>query len=175
MNILLSVIFIALITYSIQYASADHSLTDQGIFKDETTVSVEDSIDSKYMIHLQVVVRDAQGQLISVSERMHGSYIPHEITDYVFDDIMGEKEIYTIDDVKYEKVRHTVIHDVRTFDWDTSFQDILSAWSIKYCTDFTTIGHGYNDCIPIFQTVAPNTILAEDDVFTLHWTILREF
>ena len=175
MNILLSVIFIALITCSIQYASADHSLADQGIFKDETTVSVEDSIDSKYMIHLQVVVRDAQGQLVSVSERMHGSYIPHEITDYLFDNIMGEKEIYNIDDVKYEKVRHTFIHDVQTFDWDTSFQDILSAWSIKYCTDFTTIGHGYNDCIPIFQTVAPNTILAEDDVFTLHWTILREF
>jgi hypothetical protein len=112
---------------------------------------------------------------VSVSERMYGSYIPHEITDYVFDDIMGEKEIYNIDDVKYEKVRHVVIHDVQTFDWDTSFQDILSAWSIKYCTDFTTIVHGYNDCIPIFQTVAPNTILAEDDVFTLHWTILREF
>ena len=64
MNILLSVIFIALITYSIQYASADHSLTDQGIFKDATTVSVEDSIDSKYMIHLQVVTRDAQGQCV---------------------------------------------------------------------------------------------------------------
>jgi hypothetical protein len=160
---------------SIQYASADHSLGGQGIFKDETTVSIKDSIDSKYMIHLQVVVRDAQGQLVSVSERMHGSYIPHEITDYLFDNIMGEKEIYNIDGVKYEKVRHTPIHDVQTFDWDTSFQDILSTWSIMHCTDFTTIGHGSNDCIPIFQTVAPNTILAEDDVFTLHWTILREF
>ena len=165
----------ALVIGSIQYASADHSLGGQGIFKDETTVSIKDSIDSKYMIHLQVVTRDAQGQLVSVSERMHGSYIPHEITDHVFDDIMDEKEIYNIDDVKYEKVRHVVIHDVQTFDWDTSFQDILSAWSIKYCTDFTTIGHGSNDCIPIFQTVAPNTILAEGDVFTLHWTILREF
>ena len=164
-----------LIIGSIQYTSADHSLGGQGIFKDENNVNLTSSMGSKYLIHLQVVVRDAQGQLISVSERMHGSYIPHEITDYVFDDIMGEKEIYTIDDVKYEKVRHTVIHDVRTFDWDTSFQDILSAWSIKYCTDFTSIGHGSYDCIPIFQTVAPNTILAEDDVFTLHWTILREF
>ena len=56
---------------------------------------VEDSIDSKYMIHLQVVVRDAQGQLVSVSERMHGSYIPQEITDYVFDALMGEKGILT--------------------------------------------------------------------------------
>ena len=139
MNILLSVIFIALIACSIQYASADHSLTDQGIFKDETTVSVEDSIDSKYMIHLQVVTRDAQGQLVSVSERMHGIYIPHEITDYVFDNIMGEKEIYIIDDVKYEKVRYTVIHDVQTFDWDTSFQDVLSVWSIKYCADLTPL------------------------------------
>ena len=94
-NVLLSVIFTALIISSIQYASADHLLGDQGIFKDETTVSIEDSIDSKYMIHLQVVVRDAQGQLVSVSERMHGSYIPHEITDYVFDALMGEKGILT--------------------------------------------------------------------------------
>ena len=98
-NVLLSVIFTTLIICSIQYASADHLLGDQGIFKDETTIVVEDSIDSKYMIHLQVVVRDAQGQLVSVSERMHGSYIPHEITDYVFDALMGEKEIFIIDDI----------------------------------------------------------------------------
>ena len=54
----------ALVIGSIQYASADHSLGGQGIFKDETTISVEDSIDSKYMIHLQVVTRDAQGQCV---------------------------------------------------------------------------------------------------------------
>ena len=74
-----------------------------------------------------------------------------------------------------KKLDIQLFHDVQAFDWYTSFQDILSTWSIKYCTDFTTIGHGSNDCIPIFQTVAPNTILAVDDVFTLHWTILREF
>ena len=174
-NVLLSVIFTALIICSIQYASADHLLGDQGIFKDETTIVVKDSIDSKYMIHLQVVVRDAQGQLVSVSERMHGSYIPHEITDYVFDALMGEKGIFIIDDIKYEKVRYTVIHDAQTFDFTKSFQDILSLWSIKYCTDFTTIGHGSNECIPIFQTITPHNELGEDDVFTLHWTILREF
>ena len=174
-NVLLSVISTALIICSIQYASADHSLTDQGIFKDETTVSVEDSIDSKYMIHLQVVTRDAQGQLVSVSESMHGSYIPHEITDYVFDGLIDEKEIFIIDDIKYEKVRYVVIHDVQTFDFTKSFQDILSLWSIKYCTDFTTIGHGSDECIPIFQTITPHNELGEDDVFTFHWTILREF
>ena len=174
-NVLLSVIFTALIICSIQYASADHLLGDQGIFKDETTIVTEYSIDSKYTIHLQVVVRDAQGQLVSVSERMHGSYIPHEITDYVFDALMGEKEIFIIDDIKYEKVRYAVTHDVQTFDFSKSFQDMQSFWSIEYCTDFTTIGHGYNDCIHIFQTTTPHVSLGEDDIFTIHWTILREF
>ena len=174
-NVLLSVIFTALITCSIQYASADHLLGDQGIFKDETTIVVEDSIDSKYMIHLQVVVRDAQGQLVSVSERMHGSYIPHEITDYVFDGLIDEKEIFIIDDIKYEKVRHVVIHDVQTFDFSKSFQDMQSFWSIEYCLQ--TNEHGNEQgifCIPIFQVITSNTFLGENDIFTLHWTILRE-
>ena len=171
---MLSVIFTTLIICSIQYASADHLLGDQEIFKDETTIVVEDSIDSKYMIHLQVVVRDAQGQLVSVSERMHGSYIPHEITDYVFDGLIDEKEIFIIDDIKYEKVRYAITHDVQTFDFSKSFQDMQSFWSIEYCTDFTTIGHGSDECIPIFQTITPHNELGEDDVFTLNWTVLRE-
>ena len=169
---------------SIQYASADHSLGGNGIFMDENNVNLATTKDSKFLIHLQIIVRDGQGQLVSVTESTHGSYIPHRVTDQIFDNIMGEKEIYIIDDVKYEKVRYTVIHDVQTFDWDTSFQDVLSVWSIKYCADLTTTqpvpvwttpSGNIEHCIPIFHTIASNTILAEDDVFTLHWTILREF
>ena len=60
---LLGTIFVMLITSSIQYASADHSLGGNGIFKDENTVNLVSSNDSKYIIHLQIVIRNAEGQL----------------------------------------------------------------------------------------------------------------
>ena len=113
---------------------------------------------------------------VSVSERMYGSYIPHEITDYVFDDIMGEKEIYNIDDVKYEKVRHVVIHDVQTFDFSKSFQDMQSIWSISFCIN--TYEHYYGGegiwCVPFFQTNTPDISLGEDNTWTTKWTVVRE-
>ena len=90
-----------LIMGSIQYASADHSLGGQGIFKDEDNVNVASSIDSKWLIHLQVVIRDAQDRLVSVSESTHGKYIPHEITDHIFDEYLGKKEIINIDKRTY--------------------------------------------------------------------------
>jgi len=98
---LLGVVFVILLTGSIQSISADHSLGDQGIFKDENNVNVTSTIDSKWLIHLQVVVRDAQDQLVSVTDASHGSYIPHEITDHFFDKSLGKKEIITIDNVEY--------------------------------------------------------------------------
>ena len=45
--------------------------------------------------------------MISVAEGMHGFVIPHQITDHVFDTLMGKKEIVTIDNIKYEKVQYT--------------------------------------------------------------------
>ena len=89
LNALLGVIFMILVIGSIQYASADHSLGGQGIFKNENDVNLASTIDSKWLIHLQVVVRDAQNQLVSVTEATHGSYIPHEISDYIFDEYFG--------------------------------------------------------------------------------------
>jgi len=38
---------------------------------------------------------------------LHGWVIPHKVTDHVFDTLMGEKEIVTIDNIKYEKVQYT--------------------------------------------------------------------
>ena len=89
---LLGVIFVALIAGSIQSIYADHILEDgKGIFKDQDHQSFTKTIDSnsKYQIHLHVIVRNAQDQLVSVSEATHGKYIPHEITDFVFDNIPG--------------------------------------------------------------------------------------
>ena len=91
---------------SIQYASADHSLAgDTGMWKDETSVNLASTIDSKWLIHLQVVVRDSQDQLVSVTEASHGSYIPHEISDYIFEEYFSEKEIVNINKIKYQKAQ----------------------------------------------------------------------
>ena len=61
-----------------------------------------------YQVYLQAVLRNGDGQLINVTENTKtAAYIPHEITDYVFDTLMGEKEIITIDNIKYEKVQYT--------------------------------------------------------------------
>ena len=143
--------------------------------------------DSKYKIHLQIVVRDAQGQLISVLESSSGKYLQHELTDGLFDQRLGEKEIITVDGTKYEKV---MITDTPTLEQKlvgmypilteipmeiniktSKQQEWLAAWKIHYCADF--VEHGIQ-CIPIFQTLAPTAALTESDIVINQWTILRE-
>ena len=170
-----------LVIGSIQYASADHSLAgDTGIFKDANNVNTASTIDSKWLIHLQVVVRDAQDQLINVTEASHGSYIPHEISDYVFDEYLGEKEIVNVNKIKYQKGQKSMGTHVEEFPFPKSYHDMQSFWSLEYCmsTENLVGKHGGErgiSCIPIFQTITPNVTLGENDTFTLYWTILREF
>ena len=165
-----------LVIGSIQYASADHSLGGQGVFKDETSVNHALTVDSKYMLHLQVVVRNAQDQLVSVTESIHGRYIPHELTDQIFDTRLGEKEIINIDKIRYEKARFTQTKNLQQETVSTTFRDVLSMWKLEFCMN--TEEHGDEQgisCVPVFQTLTANVILEDNDTFTVHWTILREF
>ena len=84
---------IVLVSGSIESSSADHSLGGTGILKDENTVNLVATFDSKYEIHMQIIVRNAQGQLVSVSESTSGKNIPHRISDQIFDSEFGEGEI----------------------------------------------------------------------------------
>ena len=168
-----------LVIGSIQYASADHSLGGQGIFKDENDVNLASTIDSKWLIHLQVVVRDAQDQLVSVAEASHGSYIPHEISDYVFDEYLGEKEIVNVNKIKYQKGQKSMGTHVEEFPFPKSYHDMQSFWSLEYCLSTENWPEKHGDeygitCIPVFQTITSNVTLGENDTFTLYWTILRE-
>ena len=168
-----------LVIGSIQYASADHSLGGQGIFKDENGVNLASTIDSKWLIHLQVVVRDAQDQLVSVAEASHGSYIPHEISDYVFDEYLGEKEIVNVNKIKYQKGQKSMGTHVEEFPFPKSYHDMQSFWSLEYCLSTENWPEKHGDergitCIPVFQTITSNVTLGENDTFTLYWTILRE-
>jgi len=192
---LLVVVFGVLLAGSVQSISADHE-SGEGIFKDRSEVDLVTTHDSDYQVYLQAVLRNGDGQLINVTETMAtGAYIPHEITDYVFDTLMGKKEIIIIDNVKYEKVQYTFSPTLeqRWIGMYPIFEEVPikikveglakdevfnvtkdhALWKIHYCADFSSIGHDGLQCIPIFQVLVPTITLEPDDIVTHHWTILR--
>ena len=153
---------------SIQYASADHSLGGNGIFMDENNVNLATTKDSKFLIHLQIIVRDGQGQLVSVTEATHGYYIPHEITDQIFDEYLGKKEIITIDKMRYEKAQLTQFVKHVELSTDRAY------WSLN--ASLKSEEHGNEQgiaLIPVFNVLTSDVSLEEDDSFTLRWIILR--
>ena len=192
---LLSITFVLLITGSIQSVTADHLEPDKGLFKNEAAVELTKTEDTNYLVYLQTVLRNGDGQLVGV---MHGSIgglqgwvVHHKITDHVFDTFMGEKEIVTINNIKYEKVQYTFTPTLeqRTIKYYPIFEEIpirydldkntlalmkelreYYSWKIHYCATFE--GHGYV-CIPIFQNFAAVVLVTPTDVVTLQWTILR--
>jgi len=201
--VLLSAIFLTLISYSAQSVAADHvepldwtefaSPTGDGIYKNFGDVKIVPTRDSKYQIHLQLILRTGDGQQISVTESTRtAAFIPHRITDHVFDTLMGKKEIITIDDVTYEKVQYRYtptleqrfmgLYPVFTEDYNLEFESTSAAreqmrehqefsmWKIHYCATFE--GRGFS-CIPVFQDLVPNMTLEQHDVVTQQWTILR--
>ena len=192
--VLLGTVFVVLIACSVQSVVADHVEPGDGIYKDYGDVNlITTTQDSKWQINLQTILRTGDGQLINVTESTaNAAYIPHQITDHVFDTLMGEKEIVTIDDIKYEKVQYTYtptlehrfmgLYPIFSENYDLEFkstpeareqmkkQKDYSMWKIHYCATFE--GHGFS-CIPVFQDLVPTMTLEEHDVITHQWTILR--
>jgi len=171
--LLLGVIFITLIAGSVQSVTADHLEPGQGIYKDENSVNLVSTKDSKYQIYIQVQVRNEQGQLVSISEASRGNYLPHEMTDYVFNEKLGKKEIIIIDNIKYEKVQYINTVDMKqlkhTIDPTSSF---IGSLVVNFCGEIVS-GHEFS-CISIFQIDTTVGVLSETDVITNKWTILRE-
>jgi len=192
---LLGIAFVILLTSSIQSISADHTEPGIGIFKDATHVNFVDTEGSKYQIYMHTIIRNVDEQLISVIESTaNGAYIPHELTDHVFDTLMGQKEIVVIDNIKYEKVQYAfsptleerwvglypifsenlnikyVVDENALVEINKKIKD-YSIWKIHYCATFE--GHGYR-CIPVFQTLIPTMTLEPNDTPNQIWTILRE-
>ena len=171
--LLLSVIFVALVACSIQSISADHLEPGPGIFVDESDVEIVKTKNTNYLVYLQAILRNGDGQLISVLENNVGGYIPHKITDVIFDTAMGKKEIVTIDNIKYEKVQGTNSGGYTPDERNKKTKE-YSIWKIDSCADFSNIGHGKHQCIAIFQVLLPTITLELGDVATQEWTILRE-
>ena len=104
---------------------------------------------------------------------MHGWVVTHQVTDHVFDTLMGKKEIITIDNIKYERVQYifSPTLEQRTVEVYPIFEEIsieyeveedtlaqmkekikdYYRWKLHYCATFE--GHVYT-CIPVFQTFA---------------------
>ncbi len=191
--VLLSVILVVLIGCFTQSVIADHSEPGNGIYKDTSDVNLTITQDSKWKVNLQIILRTGDGQLINVTESTtNAAFIPHRITDHVFDTLMGEKEIITIDNTKYEKVQYTFtptlehrfmgLYPIFSEHYDLEFESTpeareqmhkqkdYSMWKIHYCATFE--GHGFS-CIPVFQDLVPTMTLEKDDIITHQWTILR--
>ena len=164
--VLISVIFTTLIIGPIQLISADHLEPGLGIFKNEKEINLISTEDSKYQIYLTVVIRNAQDELISITEATRGIHIAHEITDYIFNEKLGEKEIIVIDNIKYEKVQFVVSHDF--LENPNSF---LALWHFPICGE---IGGHLDACVRIFQVKTASVYIEDDDDVKNHWTVLRE-
>ena len=180
-TICLSAIFMTLIISSIQSVTAD----------DATLIGVNiiPTEDSEFQVHLQVVVRDSEGQLVSVTESTNGwttialqgktipgivmvddKQVTTNLTDNVFNEEV-EKEIVTVDGIKYEKVQW--IDTTSSCEVETC-QDIhqnVGAWNINFYGDFNKFGF-LN--IPLFQAMTSNVILEDEDNIVNQWTVLRE-
>ena len=193
--LLLGIMPIILIANTIQSTSAEQDIPIEGLFVSPGEVKLVTTTDTNYQVYVQVVVRNSDGQLISVIENTKtGAYIPHEISDHVFDTLMGEKEIITIDDIKYEKAQwkfnpsleqrfiglypiysEIALEFVSGSDEETTImhesKKDFSIWKMHYCADWE--GFGYS-CIPVFQVLVPNMTLDPGDVVNQQWTILRE-
>ena len=150
-------IFTALIVGSVQPVLAD-DITD--LFK---PVPIK---NSEYQFHLQVVLRDAGGGLISVTESTNGYYVPHDVTDEAFDHNFGEKEIVTVDNIMYEKGQFTEKYSLDLPEKLMFF--IPAVIEVSYGLE-TVIVDSY-----IFQAFVPLVYLEEDDVINTQWTIFRK-
>ena len=160
----LGVILVLLLTYSVESVIADHLEPGRGIFNSENQVNLILDKDSKYEIHLLVEVRNAQGQLISITESTGGFLIPHKITDHVFDNLMSEKEIVIIDNIKYEQAKYSG-DPGRMVNWQYVMPihnisaHFIQSWFVSLCSVFDD--HGYT-CIPPFQATTAGVSLVED-------------
>ena len=158
-KVMLIPIFTALIAGSIQDILAD-KLSDE--YKPVLLKN------SEYLVHLQVVLRDAGGGLISVTESTNGYYIPHEITDEAFDYCFSpnicKKEIVVIDNKKYEKVPFAQKYGIESSEPKLQFKIRVIVQEENVLVDKN-----------LFSIFVPLIWMEEGDVIDTKWNVFREF
>ena len=157
LKVMLGCVFTVLIACSVQPVLA-YDVTD--MFK---PVPIK---GSEYQFHLQVILRDSDGRLMSVTESTNGYYIPHAVTDEAFDIHFGKKEIVTVDNIKYEKVQY---REKYSLDLPLKLMFFIPAvLEVSYGPE-TVIADAN-----IFQALVPLVYLADDDEINTQWTIFRK-
>ena len=158
--VMLGAIFITLIVSSFQSLAAQNE---------------NDVMNSEYKVHLQVIIRDANGQLVSVIESTNTKIFPTYLPDgtlvegfiyYMFDrELQNDYQVITIDGTKYEKVV-----------WTTPIQEtdpgmiVTTTTQLDICGTFEVYGEM---CIPSLG--ASFSWIDLDLSFTTidKWTVLR--
>jgi len=134
--------------------------------------SVDAQADSEYIMHIQVEVRNAQEQLVSVTESMFGNHIHHEISDHVFDSIVAQKEIVAIDGIKYEKVQLEISSespDIADVPPGREVHEYGKNLQYNLCS---VSEHDKLSCVTL-QSSRYWALTEPGDVSTAIWTILR--
>ena len=176
--LLLGAIFIVLITSSLPSIIADDPVDDKVVSEDTDKLNVVPTKNSKFKIYLNAVVRNAQGELINVAETSQckfgmncSIYLPHEVTDYTFDTLLGKKEIVTIDNIKYEKVQFNTSSNYALL-FDIYDRELTGVWEVEICGE--PIKKYGSDCTNVFWSRTSVVYQEMGDVTTVYWTILRE-
>ena len=162
---MLGAIFITLTASSFQIAVAQN----------ENSPPDYSSDDEGYKIHLQLVVRDVNGHLVSVIEstntKIFPTYLPdgklvEGFIDYMFDrELQNDYQVITIDNTKYEKVVWTSpIHET------DPGMTVTTTSQLDICGTFEVYGEM---CIPLLG--ASFGWIELDLSFTTidKWTVLR--
>ena len=153
--LLLGAIFPVLIV-TFQFSPLDESFGDEEISQDKDKMNIVYTINPKYQIHQQGIIRNGDGQLVNVTENIvTGAYIPHKIPDKLFENLMGEIEMITIDGIMYEKI-----------EYETSAQHPEIVLHLILCGSDA-------DCV-VFNSQHWWLPTEANDTLTAKWTILRE-
>ena len=114
--------------------------------------------DSKYLAHVQIQVRNAQGSLVSVTEANSIEFLPHPLTDE-FLDLIPVKETMSINGKTYEKkeIKITFTPDEDTFISSTRL-----------------VSEKFGDAIIVFFTLNHAYTVERGDNITAYWTVLRD-
>ena len=135
--------------------------------------SVDAEADSEYIMHIQVEIRNAQDQLISVTESKFGQHIHHEIPDHVFDSIITQKETVIIDGIEYEKIQLEVSSespDVADVPPGRDGHEYGKTLQYNLCG---VSEHDKLSCVTL-QSARYWALTEPGDVSTAIWTILRQ-
>ena len=183
---LLGIIFVILITSSVLPITADESVDNKVSFEDTDKLIFFTPKDPKYEIYVQVLVRNVQGELISVAETLPceagnycSEYFDHVVTDYAFD-VLAKKETITINDVKYEKIQFSDSYgqtaDTVTYHkqylFDMYDREPTGRWIVEICGE--ALNEFGFECFQIFQSRTSIVWLEVGDVTTANWTILKK-